>query len=160
METINTTRRTLLKGSALATVLGVSGIVELLTMPQAFASWPENAFDSESMSDVMKALFNEEVTPQESGDVILKAPDIAENGAVVPIGVKSSLPGVSRIVVLVEENPSPMTASFNLGEGAKADVSTRIKMGTTSDVIALVEAGGSVYAARKNVKVTIGGCGG
>lgn len=160
METINTTRRTVLKGTALATMLGMTGIVDLLTMKQAHAAWPQNAFDSQSMSDVMKALFNEDLTPTESEEVFLKAPDIAENGSVVPIGVKSSIPGVTRIVVLVEENPSPMTASFNLGEGAKADVSTRIKMGRTSDVIALVEANGKVYAARKNVKVTIGGCGG
>jgi sulfur-oxidizing protein SoxY len=160
METINTTRRTVLRGTALATMLGMTGIVNLLTMSQAHAAWPKNAFDSESMSDVMKALFNEDLTPTESGDITLKAPDIAENGSVVPIGIESSIPGVTRIVVLVEENPSPMVASFNLSEGSKAYVSTRIKMGKTSDVIALVEANGKVYAARKNVKVTIGGCGG
>jgi sulfur-oxidizing protein SoxY len=90
----------------------------------------------------------------------LKAPDIAENGAVVPISVESSLPNVKRIIILVEENPTPMTAAFNLGEGVKADVSTRIKMGKTSNVVALVESNGNIYAARKNVKVTIGGCGG
>ncbi len=160
METINKTRRTVLKGSALASALGITGIVNLLTMSQAQAAWPQNAFDSETMSDVMKALFNEDLTPTDSENVTLKAPDIAENGSVVPIGVKSSIPGVTRVVILVEKNPSPMTASFNLGEGARADVSTRIKMGKTSDVIALVEANGKVYAARKNVKVTIGGCGG
>jgi sulfur-oxidizing protein SoxY len=160
METINTTRRTLLKGTALASVLGITGIVDLLTISQAHAAWPKTAFKSESMSDVMKELFSEDLTPTESADIILKAPDIAENGAVVPIGVKSSIPGVTRVVILVEQNPSPLTASFNLGKGARADVSTRIKMGKTSDVIALVEANGKVYAARKNVKVTIGGCGG
>ncbi|MFT5658993.1 MAG: sulfur-oxidizing protein SoxY [Gammaproteobacteria bacterium] len=160
METINTTRRTLLKGTTLATMLGMTGIVQMLTMSQAHASWPKNAFDSKSMSELMEALFDEDLTPEESASVILKAPDIAENGAVVPIGIESSIPGITRIVVLVEENPSPMVASFNLGEGARADISTRIKMGKTSDVIALVEANGKVYAARKNVKVTIGGCGG
>jgi sulfur-oxidizing protein SoxY len=160
METINKTRRTVLKGTALASMLGLTGIVELLTMSQAHAAWPQNAFETETMSDVMKALFNEDLTPTDSTDVTLKAPDIAENGSVVPIGVKSSIPGVTRIVILVEKNPSPMTASFIMGEGARADVSTRIKMGKTSDVIALVEADGKVYAARKNVKVTIGGCGG
>lgn len=160
METINTTRRTVLKGTALASMLGMTGIVNLLTMSQAHAAWPQKAFSSESVSDAMKALFEEDLTPTESADITLKAPDIAENGAVVPISVKSSIPGVTRIVLLVEQNPTPMAASFNLGEGAKADVSTRIKMGKTSDVIALVEANGKVYAARKNVKVTIGGCGG
>lgn len=160
METINKSRRTILRGTALASMLGMSGIVQLLTMSQAHAAWPKNAFESESMSDVMKALFNEDLTPAESDKITLTAPDIAENGSVVPIGVESSLLGVTRIVILVEKNPSPMTASFDLGEGARADVSTRIKMGTTSDVIALVEANGKVYATRKNVKVTIGGCGG
>lgn len=144
----------------MAMALGITGIAQLLTSPQALAAWPKNAFAGESVDDVMAALFDGKVTPVDSGDIILKAPDIAENGAVVPISVESSLPNVSRIIILVEKNPTPMTASFNLGEGVKADVSTRIKMGTTSDVIALVESNGNVYAARKNVKVTIGGCGG
>ena len=160
MESINSGRRTVLKGTAIAAVLGVSGIVDLLIMSKAQAAWPKDAFDSETVEGVMKALFKEDVVAEDSAEVTLKAPDIAENGAVVPISVKSTLPGVSQIAILVEKNPSPMTASFHLGEGAKADVSTRIKMGTTSDVIALVEAQGKVYAARKNVKVTIGGCGG
>lgn len=160
MDTINKSRRSLLKGSVLATTLGIGGIVELLTMGQAHAAWPKAAFDSESMADVMKELFNEESVPNTSDEVHLKAPDIAENGSVVPISVASSISGVTRIVILVEDNPSPMTASFDLGQGAAANVSTRIKMGTTSNVIALVEADGKIYAARKNVKVTIGGCGG
>jgi len=160
MQTIDTTRRTLLKGTALAMTLGITGVAQLLTMPSAQAAWPKTAFDSESMGDTMKALFNEEIAPKDSADITLKAPDIAENGAVVPISVKSSMPDVTRIIILVEDNPQPMTASFNLGEGVKADVSTRIKMGKTSNVIALVETKSGVYAARKNVKVTIGGCGG
>jgi len=160
MENINSGRRTVLKGTAIAAMLGVSGIGDLLTMSKAQAAWPKDAFDSETVDDVMKALFKEDVVAEDSAEVTLKAPDIAENGAVVPISVKSKIPGVSQIVILVEKNPSPMTASFQLGEGAKADVSTRIKMGSTSDVITLVEAQGKVYAARKNVKVTIGGCGG
>ncbi len=160
MDTINKSRRSLLKGSLLATTLGISGIVELLTMGQAHAAWPKAAFDGESMADVMKELFNEESVPNVSDEVHLKAPDIAENGSVVPISVETSIPGVTRIVILVEENPSPMTASFDLSQNAAANVSTRIKMGSTSNVIAMVEAEGKIYAARKNVKVTIGGCGG
>ena len=160
MQTINKERRTLLKGSAIAMALGITGVAQLLAAPKAFAAWPEKAFAGESMDDAMSALFETKAAPKDSGDVMLKAPDIAENGAVVPISVKTSLPDVTRIIILVEDNPQPMTASFTLGENAKADVSTRIKMGKTSNVIALVESKGNVYAARKNVKVTIGGCGG
>lgn len=160
MQTINKERRTLLKGSAMAIALGMTGIAQLLATPKAFATWPKDAFAGRSMDEVMAALFDGEVSPVDSGDIFLKAPDIAENGAVVPISVESSLPNVKRIIILVEDNPTPMTAAFNLGEGVKADVSTRIKMGKTSNVVALVESNGNVYAARKNVKVTIGGCGG
>ena len=160
MQTTNSTRRIVLKGTAVAAAFGVSGIAQLLTMSNAHAAWPKKAFASESISDVMQALFNEDVKAIDSNKVELSAPDIAENGAVVPIGVSSSLPDIKRIIILVDGNPSPMTAAFNLGPGAIADVSTRIKMGQTSDVIALVESAGKVYAARKNVKVTIGGCGG
>ena len=160
MQKINKERRTLLKGSAMAIALGMTGIAQLLTAPQAFAAWPKDAFAGRSVDEVMAALFDEKVVPVDSGDIFLKAPDIAENGAVVPISVESSLPNIKRIIILVEDNPTPMVASFILGEGTKADVSTRIKMGKTSNVVALIESEGNVYAARKNVKVTIGGCGG
>ena len=85
---------------------------------------------------------------------------IAENGAVVPITVTSSIAGVTAVSIIADKNPSPLAASFVLGEGANADVSTRIKMGKTGNVIALVQAGDKVYSAKKEVKVTIGGCGG
>ena len=160
MQKINKERRTLLKGSAMAIALGMTGIAQLLTAPQAFAAWPKDAFAGRSVDEVMAELFDEKVVPVDSGDIFLKAPDIAENGAVVPISVESSLPNIKRIIILVEDNPTPMVASFILGEGTKADVSTRIKMGKTSNVVALIESEGNVYAARKNVKVTTGGCGG
>jgi sulfur-oxidizing protein SoxY len=160
MQKFNNERRTLLKGSAMAMALGITGVAQLLTTPKAFAAWPKDAFAARSMDDVMKALFDGSVTTIDSGDITLTAPDIAENGAVVPISVESSLPNVKRIIILVEDNPTPMTAAFNLGSSSKADVSTRIKMGKTSNVIALVESDGNIYATRKNVKVTIGGCGG
>lgn len=160
METINTTRRTILKTATLATTLGASGMLNLLTTPAVQAAWPVDAFNSQSVDDVVKTLFDSQVVVEDADNIILKVPDIAENGAVVPVSVKTSLPGVTQIAVLVPDNPLPMTASFKLGQGAKADVSTRIKMGKTSDVIALVEANGKIYSATKNIKVTIGGCGG
>jgi len=96
----------------------------------------------------------------EAGDIKIKAPDIAENGAVVPVTVSTGLENVESISILAAKNGNPLIASFNLGEGAEPFVSTRIKMGATADVIALVKAGGKLYSAKKEVKVTIGGCGG
>lgn len=160
MNKVDTTRRSVLKGTALATALGMAGVIELLTLKDAHAAtWPKDAFDAENVDDAMKALFST-TDSADSGDISIKAPDIAENGAVVPIGVKTTISGVTAIAIFVPENPAPMTASFELGESAVANVSTRIKMGKTSDVVALVQAGDKVFAARKNVKVTIGGCGG
>jgi sulfur-oxidizing protein SoxY len=95
-----------------------------------------------------------------SGDIKIKAPDIAENGAVVPVSVSTSLGKVDSIAVIAEKNGTPLASNFKLGANAIPNVSTRIKMGKTSDVIAVVKANGKAYSARKNVKVTIGGCGG
>jgi sulfur-oxidizing protein SoxY len=95
-----------------------------------------------------------------SDAIKIKAPDIAENGAVVPVSVSTDMAGVESIALLAEGNNTPLVATFMLGEGAVADVSTRIKMGKTSDVIAVVKSGGKLHSARKSVKVTIGGCGG
>jgi sulfur-oxidizing protein SoxY len=148
---MNLTRRLFLKG---ATALAV-----LATVPRTLLAWPEKAFDAKSTDDVMKALFGGgNVT--DSSDIVLNAPDIAENGRVVPISVSTTLSGVENISVIVEENPAPLVASFDLGPGAVPDVSTRIKMGKTSNVIAVVKADGNLYSTQKEVKVTIGGCGG
>mgnify|MGYP003572853436 FL=1 len=95
-----------------------------------------------------------------SDKISIRAPDIAENGAVVPVSVTSTLEDVESISIIAEKNATPLTASFSLGKGTLADVSTRIKMGKTSSVIAVVKAGGKLYSTGKEVKVTIGGCGG
>jgi sulfur-oxidizing protein SoxY len=99
-------------------------------------------------------------TTEPSEAIKIKAPDIAENGAVVPITVETTLEGVESIAIIASENPSPLVANFNLGKGALGFVSTRIKMGKTGDVIGVVKAGDKLYSAKKGVKVTIGGCGG
>ncbi|MCP5267028.1 MAG: thiosulfate oxidation carrier protein SoxY [Burkholderiaceae bacterium] len=96
----------------------------------------------------------------ESGDVVLNAPDIAENGAVVPINVTSKIPNTEMIAVLVDKNPNALAGAFEIMPGALADVSMRIKMGQSSDVAAVVKAGGKFYVAKKEIKVTLGGCGG
>ena len=95
-----------------------------------------------------------------SADIKIKAPDIAENGAVVPVTVSTTLAGVTGITVMAAKNDQPLAANFELSGGAQGNVSTRIKMRKTSDVVAIVKANGKMYSANKNVKVTIGGCGG
>ena len=148
---MNLTRRLFLKGATALTVLAA--------VPRTLLAWPDKAFGAKSTDDVMKALFGG-ASVTDSSDIVLNAPDIAENGRVVPISVSTTLGGVENISVIVEENPAPLVASFDLGAGAVPDVSTRIKMGKTSNVIAVVKADGNLYSTQKEVKVTIGGCGG
>ncbi len=131
----------------------------MIALPRTLLAWPEKAFEAKTQDDTLKALFGT-TEASESSAVVLNAPDIAENGAVVPVSVSSSLEGVESISIIVTENPSPLAASFDLGPNAVADVSTRLKMGKTSNVMAVVRADGKLYTAAKEVKVTIGGCGG
>jgi len=148
---MHATRRLILK----AAVAGVA----LLALPRALLAWPKAAFDSKSVDGAMKELFGADaMTPSDA--VVLTAPDIAENGAVVPITISTTLEGAESIGLIVAENPSPLVASFDLMADSVPEVSTRIKMGKTSDVVAVVKANGQLYSATKNVKVTIGGCGG
>jgi sulfur-oxidizing protein SoxY len=123
------------------------------------AAWSKEAFESEDMNTALSASMGSSKMT-ESDKVKLKAPDIAENGAVVPVTVTSGIDGTSSIGIIVANNPTPLTATFNLGPTTEGYISTRIKMGKTSDVIAVVKAGGKLYSAKKEVKVTIGGCGG
>jgi sulfur-oxidizing protein SoxY len=99
-------------------------------------------------------------SPASSTDIIMKAPDIAENGAVVPIGVESRIPGTESIALLIEKNPNPLAAAFDIPAGTELSITTRVKMAETSDVYALVKANGKYFFAKKEVKVTQGGCGG
>jgi sulfur-oxidizing protein SoxY len=131
----------------------------LMAFPGTVLAWAENAFKATSVEDAEAALFPGSQA-QPSGQVKLKAPQIAENGAVVPITVSTDLPDVSNISVLVDKNPNPLCASFKIDPALQPEISVRIRMGETSNVIALVEAGGKTYQASQEVKVTIGGCGG
>lgn len=149
-------RRDFLKGTAAGGAVALSASL----LPQALlAEWPEAAFQAKTIDEALQALVGG-AERTESGDITIKAPDIAENGAVVPIQITTTLPNVESISIIAEKNPIPLIASFNFGENAIGYVSTRIKMGTTSDVVAVVKADGKLYAAKKEVKVTIGGCGG
>lgn len=155
---MNMQRREALKTTGAMGLFGVLVAAGLITPEVAQAAWDKGAFEAKSMEEVLKALGAGK--PADSKDVQLSGPDIAENGAVVPVGVKSALPGTEFVAILVEKNPNMLAASFTLPEGTAADVSTRIKMGQTSNVYALVKAGGSYYMTVKEIKVTLGGCGG
>jgi len=157
--TILSKRRVFLKGSLAAGAVGVAVGAGLLLPRTVLAAWPKDAFAAKEMSAALNSLLGSDST-EESADIKIKAPDIAENGAVVPITISSDMAGIESISVVAAENPVPLVASFNLGEGAQGFVSTRIKMGKTGDVISVIKAGGKLYSARKEVKVTLGGCGG
>ena len=131
----------------------------LLLPLRAFAARPQSAFESESVDDALTGLYGS-TAMTESEQIRIKAPDIAENGAVVPISVKFDIPGAESVSIIAEHNPAPLAASFELSEYSGGLVSTRIKMGKTSPVHAVVKAGGQLYRASREVKVTIGGCGG
>jgi sulfur-oxidizing protein SoxY len=152
-------RRIFLKRSLAAGAVGVAASTGLLAPQQVLAAWPKDAFASKDVASALNALLGSDAT--ESSDKInIKAPDIAENGAVVPVTVDASLEGIESIAIIASANPAPLVANFKLGKGALGFVSTRIKMGKTGDVIGVVKAGGKLYSAKKGVKVTIGGCGG
>lgn len=155
----NLKRRVFLKGSVAAGTLGVAVGAGLLTPQAVMAAWPSEAFGAKKVDDALSKLMGSSATSP-SEDIKIKAPDIAENGAVVPITIESGISDIDSIALIASANGTPLVASFNLGEGAQGFVSTRIKMGKTGDVIAVCKAGDKMFSARKGVKVTIGGCGG
>ena len=152
-------RRTLLKGSLSAGVLGVAAGAGLLTPQMVLAAWPKAAFDAKSVDSAVKTLLGSD-SVSASNDITITAPPIAENGAVVNVAVSSTLKNAESISLLVEKNGSPLAASFNLSAQTEPFVKTRIKVAKTSSVIAVVKSGGKLYSAGREVKVTIGGCGG
>ena len=149
-------RREVLKSSAI-----VAGLLAGTGMfPQyALAAYNKGAFEAKSVADVLKALGAG--APTESKDVTIGGPDIAENGAVVPLTASTTIAGVKQVLILVEKNPSTLVASFNVNDAVDANFSTRAKMGQSSDVYAVaIMADGKALWAKKEVKVTLGGCGG
>lgn len=120
--------------------------------------WNKSAFETSSVADAMKAVGAPQ--PVESKDIVLNSPDIAENGAVVPFAVESRIPNTQSIALLIEKNPNVLAADFQIPQGTDPWVNTRVKMAQTSRVIALVKADGKYYYNAKEVKVTLGGCGG
>lgn len=155
----NMKRRTLLKGTLAAGAVGMAIGTGLLTPRAVLAAWPKDAFDAKSVDAAVSSMFGS--AQLEGNDKIqIKVPDIAENGAVVPVSVEVEMTGVEAISILAEKNASPLASSYTLGANTDPFVATRIKLGKTSSVIAVVKAGGKLYSTGKEVKVTIGGCGG
>jgi len=150
-------RNALQHGTALGlwSALFAAGLVRPGT---ALAQDWKAAFETKSLPDTIKALGGS--APADSKDIAITAPDIAENGAVVPVAIASSIPKTESIAILVEKNPNTLAGSFSIPEGTEPSVGTRIKMGQTSNVVALVKADGKYYMAAKEIKVTLGGCGG
>ena len=121
------------------------------------ADWNKNAFESKALNEALKGLGA--ASAAESRDITITAPDIAENGAVVPVAITSKIPNTQSISIIAEKNPFPLAATFNVANGAEPYASVRIKLGQTSHVRALVKADGKFFTASKEVKVTVGGCG-
>ena len=154
-------RREALKTSGGSMALAIVASAGLLSSTSAAAAetWNKSAFEVKTLNEVVKAMGGTAAT--ESKDItFVNAPDIAENGAVVPVGATSKLPKTESISILVEKNPNALSASFMIPEGTEPTVSTRVKMSQTSNVYALVKADGKYFYAVKEVKVTLGGCGG
>jgi sulfur-oxidizing protein SoxY len=152
-------RRIFLKGSLATGALGMAVGTGLLTPRVSLAAWSKAAFDAKDIGGALSALYGT-ADMANSDKINIKAPDIAENGAVVPVTITSSIDGTSSISIIADQNATPLVAEFILGPGTEGYVSTRIKMGKTANVVAIVKAGDKLYSAKKEVKVTIGGCGG
>lgn len=157
---MSTTRRDVLKagsGAALMAALGGMGFVP--ANPAMAAAWNEAAFKAKSIAEAIKTLGGE--GPADAGDKItIVSPEIAENGAVVPVSVESSLPNVQMVAVMVEKNPAALAGMYALTPSSGGFVRLNVKMGQSSDVYALVKADNKFYVAKKEIKVTLGGCGG
>jgi sulfur-oxidizing protein SoxY len=148
-------REMLARSAAVAALLAGAGVLPA----RAQAAWNKAAFESKSIDEVIKALGI--ARPVESKDIVFTAPDIAENGAVVPLAASAALPGVKRIAFLIEKNPTTLAGVFEFSDAVETSVSTRVKMAQTSNVLAVAITGdGKVLFAQKEVKVTLGGCGG
>jgi sulfur-oxidizing protein SoxY len=157
---MNDGRRKVLQGTGGAAVLGLAMAAGLFKPGAAWAqSWNKQAFEVKTLNDAVKAMGGS--APTESKDITITSPDIAENGAVVPFTISSKIPNTESIAVLVEKNPNILAAKFDFPQGTEPWVNTRVKMGQTSNVFAVVKTtDGKFYYAPKEVKVTLGGCGG
>ena len=157
-------RRILLKSTLAASATTVAISAGLLTPKAVLAAWNTTAFNAKDVNTALKSAYGDTAYASSkdtnSDEIKLKAPDVAENGASVTITVDSKLDKTEAISILVKNNAQPLTATFNFGPKTEGFITTNIKMGKSSDVIAIVKAGGKLYSTKQQVKVTIGGCGG
>jgi sulfur-oxidizing protein SoxY len=154
------TRRGVLQGFALAGLMsvGLNALRSVAVFAADAAGWPAEAFRQKAEAGALKSLYGRAAEP--SDQIKLDVPEIAENGAVVPVSVSTSLPNVTSISFLLTENPFVLAASYQIPDGTIPAVSNRLKMAKTSNVVAIVESDGKLYSATREVKVTAGGCGG
>ncbi|MET3337580.1 MULTISPECIES: thiosulfate oxidation carrier protein SoxY [Bradyrhizobium] len=154
------TRRLILQGAASVALLGLGNLPFAATPARAAANdkYPEEAFKQKNEADAIKALYGKTAEP--SDKVKLDAPEIAENGGVVPVSVTTTLDKVTSISFFVTENPYALAASYKIADGTIPGVANRLKMAKTTKLVAIVEADGKLFSATKEVKVTVGGCGG
>ena len=152
------TRRGVLRGAGTVGALLAAFATGALKPSDVLAAWNKDAFAAKSTADAMKAM--QISAAAESKDIMIRAPDIAENGAVVPIDVTSNIPGTESISLFIEKNPFPYVGTFDVAKGAMPYVHVRVKIGESSNVRVVVAAAGKYYQTAKEVKVTIGGCGG
>jgi sulfur-oxidizing protein SoxY len=153
-----TRRQALASGARVGALMAAAGLLPTAARAQAGA-WDKAAFEAKSLADVAKAFGGQ--TPVANAGVVISGPDIAENGAVVPVGCSTTLAGVKRLAILVEKNPNALAASFDVSDAVEATFNTRVKMGQSSNVYAVALMNdGKVFFAQKEVKVTLGGCGG
>jgi sulfur-oxidizing protein SoxY len=161
IDRFSATRRQVLKGAGSVALIGLGlylGFGSIPALAAANDKYPDDAFKQKSDADAIKALYGK--TAEASDKVKLDAPEIAENGAVVPIAVTTTLGDVTSISFFVSENPNALAASYVIPAGTMPTIANRLKMAKTCNVIAIVESGGKLYSATKEVKVTVGGCGG
>jgi sulfur-oxidizing protein SoxY len=151
---MNLKRREAMRLTALIGLMAVTGLISQVEA----AEWNKAAFEGKSLDEVLKNLGGS--SADKSAALTLNAPDIAENGAVVPVAVTTTLPKVQQIAILVDKNPNTLAAQFFMGGDLEPFISTRVKMSQTSNMHALVKADGKWFVATKEVKVTLGGCGG
>ena len=140
------------------TVLGALALAVMQPWAALAAAWNKDAFGAKTAQDALKGIGAADAAP--SKDLLIEAPQIAENGAVVPVEIASHIPGTTAIAVVIEKNPFPLAAKFDFMEGALPFVKLNVKMGETSDIRAVAWAGGRQFTATREIKVTIGGCGG
>ena len=151
-------RRNFIKNSMLFAGSLVA-VPSLIVSGKAYAAWPEKSFDIKDLTESVSSVYGHS-NLEESSKVKLKAPEIAENGAIVPINVSTTLDNVESIMIFVENNPQPLSSGYELTSLSEPSIGTRLKMGKTSNVMAAVKSGDKVYTSTQEVKVTIGGCGG